>query len=307
MPVSVLCETNMFSSDKPQYAPSSWIFPATTTSIAADIALLLARLYGGITIARAGLDKLPTPDWMTDQVTQVGWFPAPSLFAVIACITEFVAGILLAAGLFTRISGGLLAFTMGVAAFGFHQVYPLTDMHITQGFFWLFVLFSVLGPGRISVDQLSRWLLESKRCKAAWLIAGGLSLAMLTLGLYKQFEPLPQKPAAQEPTISGISIAGSFNDWDLAAQPMTSTNQSAWDVVLQLEEAGPIEFKFAANQSWDINFGEVDDQTAGMPVDGTAERGGDNIRAYIPSPGLYRVTVDLESYQYRVEAISQPQ
>ena len=64
----------------------------------ADLLLLGARLYGGYTIASAGLDKLPVPDWMVDQVAQVG-FPAVSFFALVACLTEFAGGLKMAPGM----------------------------------------------------------------------------------------------------------------------------------------------------------------------------------------------------------------
>ena len=125
--------------DEPTQPPKVWL---RTTWLTEPI-MLLARLYAGLTIASAGLDKLPTPDWMVDQVVQLKLFPQPAWFAFIACFTEFVCGILLAVGLLTRSSGLLLAFTMGVAAFRFHRVTPLLGMHIAQGFVWLFMMLAM--------------------------------------------------------------------------------------------------------------------------------------------------------------------
>ncbi|MEQ8837334.1 MAG: hypothetical protein RID07_11070, partial [Lacipirellulaceae bacterium] len=64
-----------------------YLLPEARHSYAADLALLGARLYGGVTIAYAGLDKLPRPDWMVDQVVKIGWFPVPEFFATVACVT----------------------------------------------------------------------------------------------------------------------------------------------------------------------------------------------------------------------------
>jgi hypothetical protein len=46
--------------------------------IPANVALLLLRIYAGYTIMMAGLDKLPLPAWMTEQVAAVG-FPVSGL------------------------------------------------------------------------------------------------------------------------------------------------------------------------------------------------------------------------------------
>ena len=101
----------------------------------------------------AGLDKIPLPDWMVDQVITVG-FPLPVFFAWVACFTEFGFGLLLILGFMTRLSALMLAFTIGVAAFGFHGVLPLIGMHITQHYLWLFVLLAAVGAGRYSIDYL---------------------------------------------------------------------------------------------------------------------------------------------------------
>jgi putative oxidoreductase len=267
--------------------------------------LLGARLYAGYTIASAGLDKLPVPGWMEEQVAQMG-FPAVGFFALVACLTEFAGGVALVFGLLTRPSAALLAFTMGMAAFRFHGVAPFTGMHIAQGFFWLFVVFVALGGGRLSVDHVLRGM-AARSPAAAMLVAALLALGPAGYGLYLNHrpQPAPQEPAPVE--ITSMSVPGSFNDWDLTSHPLERQPDGTWAGTLVFEEAGPIAFKFAANGSWDVNLGDDDPGSAGFPVAGSGEPGGQNVSVYIPEPGRYRFAVDPVDFRYRVEAGDEPE
>ena len=272
---------------------------------AVEALLLGARIYAGVTIASAGLDKLPVPDWMVEQVAQMG-FPAVGFFALVACLTEFAGGVTLVFGLLTRPSAALLAFTMGTAAFRFHGVAPFTGMHIAQGFFWLFVVFVALGGGRLSVDHVLRRV-GSRSPAGAALAAAVLALGPTTYGLYLNYgpRPAPADPAPVEMT--SMSVPGSFNDWVLSTHALQRQADGTWAGILVFVEAGPITFKFAANGSWDVNLGDDDPGTAGFPVAGSGEPGGQNVSVYIPGPGRYRFAVDPVDFSYRVEAGDEPE
>jgi hypothetical protein len=56
--------------------------------IPANNAILLLRIFAGYTIMMAGLDKLPLPGWMTDQVASMG-IPIPTQVSWIASFGEF--------------------------------------------------------------------------------------------------------------------------------------------------------------------------------------------------------------------------
>jgi len=86
------------------------------------LALLLLRLALGIIFISHGYPKLFVNLWGTVQMFQHMGFPG--YFAYIAGVFEFFGGILLIAGLFTRIAGFLLACEMAVA---------VARVHIPQG------------------------------------------------------------------------------------------------------------------------------------------------------------------------------
>lgn len=275
---------------------------ARTPTFVIDLALLGARLYAGLFIARAGFDKLPTPDWMVDQVRDMN-FPFEEFSATAACITEAAGGLLLIAGLFTRPVALALAVVMGFAAFNFQGRIPVLDYHIAQSFFWFFVAFAALGGGRFSVDAITRAV---SRKNAPGALVGSCLLFAVPVGIatfYEvayEWEP-PAADASEEITIESVSIAGGFNGWFLDATPMTDEGAGVWGATLSIDAPGVYEMKFAANSGWELNVGAGDETVAQTPFEAQGVLGGGNIRFAAPRPGSYRVTLDTETLAYTVD------
>jgi putative oxidoreductase len=267
---------------------------------------LLLRIYAGITIMIAGLDKLPLTDWMTEQVTGLG-FPFPVFFAWLASFSEFAFGFLLVIGLLTRVSGIFLAITIGVAAFGFHGSLPLIDMHITQYLFWIFVFFAFAGAGRISIDYLIFRKSGETVSKLSYLSIPVL-VFLLAFGLYREYSaPEVTYEEPEELQITSVNIAGTFNGWDPASNEMMNVSGNIYQVQVEFDRPSPIEFKFTANKNWDINAGETNQEKTGFPLSGIAEvdEGGNtgNIKAYIPAAGRYIFKVNIENFEYSLDTI----
>lgn len=105
------------------------------------------------------------------SVAKLG-FPLPTAFAWAAALAEFVGGLLVAFGLFTRVGAGLAAFTMFVAAFFQHHAFSrllvsLKLRYVSEetlkgwgnpelALMYLAVLVAILimGPGRIAFDSV---------------------------------------------------------------------------------------------------------------------------------------------------------
>ncbi len=271
-----------------------------------DAALALLRIHAGFTMMSAGLDKLPVPEWMTDQVVAMG-FPLPGAFAWIACVSEFVFGALLVVGFATRISAFFLAVTIGFACFRFHGVMPLIGMHITQLYFWIFILFAISGPGRYSIDSAAhRGKLLSPKSWTAILV---LLASCLIIFAANRREGDNVNAAVDDFTIDSVNIAGSFNNWDPADINMQKTEDGLY--AHQQVFSGPqaVEFKFTANGSWDVNLGELDQQTTGFPITGNAEldngNNTENIKAYIPAAGTYLFTLKLDGFEYSINRLEE--
>lgn len=129
---------------------------STPDSIMADIGLTLARLFAGFSMALAhGWGKLPPSERFIASVGEMG-FPAPSLFAWAAALSEFVGGLLLALGLATRLGALSIMITMGVAAFIRHAPDPYARKEMALLYLAIAAAYFFAGAGRFSLDRFIR-------------------------------------------------------------------------------------------------------------------------------------------------------
>ena len=144
---------------------SGYGFLATGSSYLSHPFLLVVRLYWGWSFFQTGKGKLMTHDNVTEFFTSLG-IPLPGLNAWMAGATECFGGLLLLAGLASRLTAIPLIVTMIVA-------YLTADAEAVRNIFsepdkftgadpFLFLLASVIifvfGPGAISLDRLIAWL-----------------------------------------------------------------------------------------------------------------------------------------------------
>jgi putative oxidoreductase len=124
-----------------------------------DLGLALLRLLAGLSLSLAhGLGKVSDFSKFTASIAGRG-FPLPGLLGPAAALSEFLGGLLLALGLFTRPAAAMVLVTMSVAAFGVHADDPFKKKELALLYGGVAVLFVVGGPGRYSLDQKisSRW------------------------------------------------------------------------------------------------------------------------------------------------------
>jgi uncharacterized membrane protein YphA (DoxX/SURF4 family) len=145
-----------------------------TDSKVFDWCYLLFRVYAGLSIADgAGLSKVfhkinekgdeswsnlafGTGDWFVKQVGDLGFtFISPTLWAYLAVYGEFIGGLLIAFGIYTRISSIQLAFQFFIVAFVWYDnPYPFLGMYYQQLIFWSFVMTFAVGDGKYSMATL---------------------------------------------------------------------------------------------------------------------------------------------------------
>lgn len=151
-----------------------------------NIGWLLFRLHVGLSIAiHAGWPKMNTiaaPGWFADQVAGLGFtFPSPAFWAATASWGEFVGGILIAVGLFTRFAALQLAFQFFVIAFlWYSNPEPVTGMYFQQLFFWCYVLVTFAGGGRYSLDKL---IMNRNKIKITAAVKTAIASLVLLIGL----------------------------------------------------------------------------------------------------------------------------
>jgi len=124
---------------------------------------LAARLTLGHVFFWSGWGKLHEPP--VDFFTQLG-IPAPAIMAMFIACVEFGGGILLVAGLLTRLAALMLASTMAVALLtAFHG--KIDDFGALTGiseylYLLLLVWLVIAGAGALSVDAVLAWRLRRR-------------------------------------------------------------------------------------------------------------------------------------------------
>lgn len=128
--------------------------------LSSSFTILVARIVLGAVLIAHGWQKFH--EWgisgPADSFAAMG-VPAASLAAVVAAVIEFGGGILLIAGLFTRVVGALVALTMiGAGIFANHFT---TGIFVSDGGWELVgviaaaaLLLAGVGAGTISLDRL---------------------------------------------------------------------------------------------------------------------------------------------------------
>lgn len=126
------------------------------TSNLNEIAVTVLRVFVGLSMALAhGMGKIPVNDQFVDGVRQLG-LPFPVVMAWAAAFSEFVGGLLLAAGLCTRLGALSIAMTMAVAAFVVHAADPYQNKEMAFLYFVIALFFVVRGGSRYSLDALAK-------------------------------------------------------------------------------------------------------------------------------------------------------
>jgi len=121
-----------------------------------ELSLLFPRVAFGLSMALAhGLGKMPPVEGFISAVGSMG-FPAPGFFAWSAALSEFLGGLLLAVGLFTRPAAVFLSLTMIVAAFVVHGSDPYQKQELSVLYLAVYLLFAVRGGGKWSLDSVLR-------------------------------------------------------------------------------------------------------------------------------------------------------
>src|SRR5215475_12808820 len=127
--------------------------------------LLFVRLYWGIQLMQSGWGKLHNLQKVTEFFTELH-LPAPAATAVFISCLEFFGGILLAAGLFSRIISLMLTVNLIVAYItadneALHAIFRDPDKFMAAAPFTFLVaslIILIFGPGFFSFDEILRSL-----------------------------------------------------------------------------------------------------------------------------------------------------
>lgn len=125
-------------------------------SFAANAGLTLLRIFTGVALMMAhGRGKVPPPEGLITRAGELG-FPAPTLFAWAAGLSEFVGGAFLALGLLTRVSSFFIACVMVTALIGVHYADPFAKQELAFLYLFIAIAFLLKGAGDWSIDRYLR-------------------------------------------------------------------------------------------------------------------------------------------------------
>ncbi len=119
-----------------------------------NFAFLLTRLIFGVLMMHHGYDKLVHfSEIKSTFYNFLGMGSTASLLMVV--FAEFFCALFIVLGLFTRLAAVPLIICMSVALFKVHKGDFFGDGQAAALYLGVFVLFLLVGPGRVSVDGLA--------------------------------------------------------------------------------------------------------------------------------------------------------
>ncbi|HMO04670.1 MAG TPA: hypothetical protein PKC67_06780 [Kiritimatiellia bacterium] len=101
---------------------------------------------------------------------------------------------------------------------------------------------------------------------------------------------------------ASVSLAGSFNQWVVAASNMQLVSDFLWQADIAFSNTTEATFKFAADNSWAVNWGDANPTNTLRPLYGIVEAGSANItmRSRPVLHGTYRFQFNDQSKVYSV-------
>jgi hypothetical protein len=101
-----------------------------------------------------------------------------------------------------------------------------------------------------------------------------------------------------------MALAGAFNNWNAGLTNMALVTNSLWQCDVAFTAPTNIQFKFAANGNWTVNWGDGNQTQTNTPQSGTGQSSGANISAGIITNGTYRFQFNDQTLVYSLQFIS---
>ena len=133
-----------------------------TRSFAADLGLLLLRVFTGALLIHHGYEKLANIENFADAFVRPLHLPFPILLSYVAAFSEVIGSWLLITGLLTRVGAMAVAGTISVAIY--HAIvtagFNIYLLELLGLYFAAAVAILAVGPGCFSIDELVARRLE---------------------------------------------------------------------------------------------------------------------------------------------------
>ncbi len=116
----------------------------------------------------------------------------------------------------------------------------------------------------------------------------------------------PQTPDSPATAHASLSVAGTINGWNPAANNLSLVSDYTWQGTFVLTNASNVEFKFVADGGWAVNWGDNDPFFTNANMSGVGEAAGANISAGGGGDGRIRITFNELTGGYRIEPAPEP-
>ncbi|MBU0677505.1 MAG: hypothetical protein KJ626_05255 [Verrucomicrobia bacterium] len=100
-----------------------------------------------------------------------------------------------------------------------------------------------------------------------------------------------------------MTAAGTFNGWDQTLDNMELIADHVWQYDHTFNNEVNVRFKFTANSSWNVNWGETDQWQFNPPIYGTAEQTGSDILIFSTLTGVYRFTFNEQTREFSFQEV----
>jgi len=103
---------------------------------------------------------------------------------------------------------------------------------------------------------------------------------------------------------ASMTVAGLFNGWNTGLTNMQLLTNSLWLYDAAFAAGTNLQFKFAANGAWTMNWGDNSQTQTNPPLAGTSQSFGNNISANIASNGVYRFLFNDQTLTYSLQPLT---
>ncbi len=114
----------------------------------------------------------------------------------------------------------------------------------------------------------------------------------------------PQAWDSPVSSFSQMTVAGTFNGWNVASNNMQLIRPGTWCADLTLSSQSNLQFKFVANASWSVSWGDNSQTTFAVPLSDFADLSGANIALNGTLTGIYRFTFVEDTSTFTVQQIT---
>ena len=101
-----------------------------------------------------------------------------------------------------------------------------------------------------------------------------------------------------------VTVAGDFNGWNTGLTNLQLISNNLWQGDTTFPVATNVQFKFVANNSWALNWGDSSQMQTNPPLTGTGQSFGGNLSANVTTNAIFRFTFNDQTLAYSLQSLA---